>query len=416
MPAHDATQALQRWALPLVLMAATMLNYLDRQTLSILAPFIQRDLRLDNEALGWLFSAFYYSYTLAQFGVGTLLDRAHLRWAYGLAVVAWSLAAGLTGAATSFATLLLFRIMLGLAESANWPGAMRIIARALPPQDRPLANGIFTSGTSIGALIAPALVLALAARSGWRWTFVWVASLGLLWFAGWLPFSAHSALSGIWRSCERRATPAGAYRELLRSPQFWRVFFVTITVNPCLYFSVNWLPTYFVQERHVSPGSQLALLLTASYLGLGAGNWSCGLACRALVGRGWILSKARRAVFFSASALLALSALVPLVPGVTLTGWLLVAVNLGIGMWIAMYLTLAQEVSPDHVATAAGLLGGAGSLVGALAMWVVGRLTRVMRSFTLPLVGVAGLGVLASVAGLLATRRTPAIRGNNRAG
>jgi MFS family permease len=115
---------------------------------------MQQELGLTNVALGWLFSVFYYSYTFAQFGIGAILDRAHLRWAYGLGVVAWSAAAALTALATGFASLLVFRMLLGVTESVNWPAAMRMVARAMPPDERSLGNGIFTSGTSLGALIA----------------------------------------------------------------------------------------------------------------------------------------------------------------------------------------------------------------------------------------------------------------------
>src|SRR6185369_8358246 len=115
------------------------------------------------------------------FAIGLVLDRSNLRWAFAVAVLAWSAAAGLTSLAGGFASLLFFRLLLGVAESANWPAAMRIVARALPPEDRQLGNGIFTSGTSVGALIAPSLILGLASAAGWRWAFVGIAALGVAW-------------------------------------------------------------------------------------------------------------------------------------------------------------------------------------------------------------------------------------------
>lgn len=392
----------RRWLLCLLLLAATTLNYLDRQTLSILAPFIQQDLGLDNEALGWTFSAFYYAYTLAQFGVGAVLDRTHLGWSYSLAVLAWSGAAALTGLARSFGALLSFRILLGVAEAANWPAAMRIVARTLPPQDRALGNGIFTSGTSLGALIAPALALGAAAWVGWRGAFPAVASLGLLWFVAWLWFTAHPGFAPVWRGSPRARSPVASYAAILRAPQFWRVFAITILVNPCLYFNVNWLPTYFVQERRVTPGRFLGAVLTLIYVGLDAGYLTCGFAVRQLSKR-YGLRRARRIVFLTATALLSLALGIPLLPSVGWAAAALVLVNMGAGMWIAMYLTLAQEVSTRDVATAAGLLGGSGSLAGGLAMWAVGRVTRLRRSFTLPFVGVGMAAVLAGLAGLAAT-------------
>ena len=127
---------LSKWGLCLMMMGATTLIYLDRQAVGLLAPTIQENLGIDNEGLGWVFSVFYYAYTAAQFGVGILLDRFSLRWLYGGAIVAWAAASTLTGLAQSFAMLLAFRILLGFMESGNWPGAMRIVSRALPPGER----------------------------------------------------------------------------------------------------------------------------------------------------------------------------------------------------------------------------------------------------------------------------------------
>ena len=154
-----------KWGLCSLLFLATILNYLNRQTLSILAPTLQHQMHMGNEALGWLFAAFYYTYTLFQFAVGPVLDRFNVRWCFAIAVFAWSLVSGLTGLATGFAGLLVFRLLLGVMESANWPASLRIVARVFPPKERTLATGFFTSGTSVAALIAPGMILAILAAS-----------------------------------------------------------------------------------------------------------------------------------------------------------------------------------------------------------------------------------------------------------
>src|SRR6185503_13133336 len=137
----------KKWQLCFVLFVATTLNYLDRQTMSIVAPAVQREMHLDNEALGWLFAVFYYAYTFSQMAVGPILDRANLRWAFTFAVLLWSIVSALTGLATGFVTLVICRLALGVVESANWPAGMRVVARLLEPRERALGNGIFTSGT-----------------------------------------------------------------------------------------------------------------------------------------------------------------------------------------------------------------------------------------------------------------------------
>ncbi len=397
---------MNKWALCVLLFLATTLNYLDRQTLGILAPIIQTELRLDNAALGTLFAVFYYTYTVAQFGIGGILDRSHLRWAYGIAVLAWSAVAALTSLANTFAMLIVFRLLLGIAESVNWPAAMRIVARALPPSERSLGNGIFTSGTSIGALIAPGLVLGLVATIGWRWSFVVVGSFGVLWFVLWMLMTRSPSLDPVWRSdpADVRVQSAGAYREVLQNRQFWRVFIVTILVNPCLYFSVNWLPTYFVQERGVKPGSELGWILTLIYLGLDLGYLFSGGGVLLLTKWRWPLGRARKTVFLTAAVLLASCGLVPFASTLNMAVILLVVVNFGAGAWISMYLTMAQEVSDQYVSTAAGLLGGSGSLAGAVAMWGVGVVTQRTSSFAAPMLAISIAAALAAFAGLAVTR------------
>jgi ACS family hexuronate transporter-like MFS transporter len=398
-----------RWALCILLFLATTLNYLDRQTLGIVAPILQKDLDLDNAALGWLFSVFYYTYTFAQFAVGPLLDRWHLRWAYGLAVLAWSATGALTALSRTFTHLLGFRLALGITESANWPAAMRIVARLLPPGERAMGNGIFTSGTSVGALIAPAMVLGMAHWWGWRAAFVGVGALGALWFIAWVWFSGRSEFTLVWKDEQGAradaARPPAAHGEMLRMPQFWRVFAVAVLVNPCLYFNVNWLPAYFVQQRGIDPGKELGAILTAIYLGLDLGYLFCGSAVLWMARRGVDVGTARRRVFLLATALVGLSAAAPIVPATMSAVIVLIVVNFGIGIWIAMYLTMAQEVSEKNVSTAAGLLGGSGSLAGALAMWAVGKVTQQTGSFAIPMAAVSAAVVVAALAGLAVTRR-----------
>lgn len=396
-----------KWRLPLLLLLATTLNYLDRQTMGILAPVIQKQMGFDNEALGWLFSVFYYAYTLSQFGVGPLLDRRNLRWVYGLAVLAWSAACGLTGLAAGFYGLIAFRLLLGVMESANWPAAMRMISRLLPPADRPLGNGIFTSGTSIGALIAPACILGINAMFGWRWAFAAVGSLGALWVVLWMRLTRAPQLATVWTGAPP-GRPLRVYAAILRSPPFWRVFAVTILVNPCIYFNLNWLPTYFVQQRGLAAGRALGWILTLIYLGLDLGYLACGAAALWLARRGWPVQSARRLVFLAASALQLLAAAVPFLAGLTGAVAALVVVNFAIGVWVAIYLTMAQEVSETHVGTAAGLLGGSGALAGALAMWAVGRVTARTASFAIPMIAVAAAAVPTAWAGLAVTRARPA--------
>jgi ACS family hexuronate transporter-like MFS transporter len=390
-----------KWRLCSLLFLATVLNYLDRQTISVLAPVMQKEMGLNNVALGWIFSAFYYAYTGCQLVAGLTLDRVHLRWAFGAAVLAWSLVSALTGLAGGFLSLLGFRLLLGMMESANWPGAIRIVSRTFKPRERALGNGIFTSGSSVGALIAPMLIVGISSAFGWRWAFVGIGSLGGIWFAAWVVLTRSRDFAPVWKdsSDSRKGQPLWAgVLSIVRSPQFVPVLLVAVLVNPCMYFSVNWLPTYFAQQRHLAVGNQMAWILTAIYLGIDLGNIACGVGILALTRRGYSISGARRVMFLLASVTVASCAAVPLLP-LRSAVLALVAVNFGTGIWTAMYLTMAQEVSSANPSTSIGILSGCGSLAGAWAMTAVGKITQSTGSFSIPMQMVATAAALAAIAG-----------------
>lgn len=381
-----------RWRLAVFLLLATTLNYLDRQTISILAPVIQREMRLDNESLGWLFAGFYYAYTVAQFGAGWLLDRSNLLVVYGAAVAAWSAVAALTGLANGFASLLGFRVLLGVMESMNWPAATRMVALGFPPSHRSFANGFFTSGTSIGAVIAPSLILGISALAGWRASFAAVGALGLAWIFAWSRFDP-----ALPTGRPPRATVP--YGRVLRNLRFWRVFVITISINPALYFLLNWLPTYLSQQLAIADARALAWMLTAAYLSLDAGNLAAGGIVLLVLRRGAAMRTARRLVFSLASGLSLAAVWIPgtRAPGFALA--LICCVACSLGLWVSMYLTLAQEVDDEAVATVAGLLGGSGALAGAIAMWAVGRISAHTGSFAIPMFAVTVAALIATFAG-----------------
>ena len=175
-----------RWYICGFVFFATVLNYMNRQTLSIVAPLIQKDFHLDNEQLGALFSAFYVSYGIAVALIGELIDRMSTRIAFALAVAWWSVATALTGLAQSFWQLFGFRLALGIGEAGNWPITARLVSMYLAPKERTLANSIYMGGGSLGlAIIGPTLV-GLSLWYGWRAGFVVIGALSCVWLIAWL--------------------------------------------------------------------------------------------------------------------------------------------------------------------------------------------------------------------------------------
>jgi cyanate permease len=192
--------------------------------------------------------------------------------------------------------------------------------------------------------------------------------------------------------------------DIVKSRGFFWVLVVSILVNPCLYFSVNWLPTYFAQQRALAPGVQLGWILTLIYLGLDIGNLVCGTVILAMVRRGYAVLAARRIVCLAVTVPLLLCASVPFLPLLYQAVAVLVGVNIGLGIWVAAYLTMAQDISKANVSTTIGILSGSGSLAGALAMWAVGKVTQATASFAIPMATFALASGVAAVAGYMASR------------
>ena len=151
-----------KWWIAIVLFLATVLTYLDRQTLALSAPAVTKEMHLSDEQYGQLLAAFRWTYALMHVVAGLLADRLPLRMIYAAAVLVWSAAGAAAACAGRFAQLMVTRQVLGIGEAFNWPCATRIVANMLPPEDRGLASGIFNSGSAVGSLVAPFLILPLA--------------------------------------------------------------------------------------------------------------------------------------------------------------------------------------------------------------------------------------------------------------
>ena len=175
------------WALCWLMFASTVLNYMDRQTITLVEDQISQSFSIpDFAGFGWILSAFFMTYALFQVPAGYLVDRWDLRWAYAAAVAWWSLAAVAIALVPSLGWLVACRALLGVGESFNWPCALRVTVRVLPQQDRTLGNGIFNSGAAVGAVLTPIIVTFLTPSLGWRATFALIGALGFIWVGGWL--------------------------------------------------------------------------------------------------------------------------------------------------------------------------------------------------------------------------------------
>jgi ACS family hexuronate transporter-like MFS transporter len=257
----------------------------------------------------------------------------------------------------------------------------------VPPADRPLANGIFNSGTAAGAILAPLVVTGLTLHFGWRSPFVFTGALGALWVAIWLVY-----MSG--KSAGLRAQPVapaaipGVISRVLGSRGFWMLATAAVVVNSVSYFLADWIPLYLKTERGFSFGTGNALVILV-YAGLDAGNLAVGFYVRRLVDRGCTVVAARNQALLLSCLCMSAATLAGWSPSAWVALGCIILTAIGVAGFLVIYLTLVQDLDPAHVGTTAGLLGGLGNLCYGLVSPYIGRLADLHQTgLTFLLIGV----------------------------
>ena len=201
IPEKSLTKPLSniRWTIVALLFFATTINYIDRQVIGLLKPFIQGDLHWDEADYGYIVTAFQMAYALGMIISGRLLDRFGTRIGYSMSIFVWSVGATLHSVMHSVFGFGVVRAVLGFGEAGNFPAAVKTIAEWFPKRDRAFATGIFNAGSTIGAIIAPIIVATVTISLGWRWAFIITGSLGIIWIVFWYLFyqspSKHKRIS-----------------------------------------------------------------------------------------------------------------------------------------------------------------------------------------------------------------------------
>ena len=365
-----------RWRMIALAFLATMINYLDRQTLSVAAPTLREQFHMSNEVYSRVVTAFLFAYTIMNGASGPLIDRLGTRIGYGLCVAWWSIAAALHALATGPLSLGLYRFLLGMGEAGNWPGAVKVVAEWFPERERALACGIFNSGSAVGAIAAPPLVAYLILRFGWKVAFAFVGLAGLLWLAAWFgmyhtPASApaEDAASAV------NDEPTAPVSRLLRM-RFVQAFTLSkIFMDPVWYFYIFWFPEYLKSTRHFN----LAAIGKYSWIPFavaGFGNILGGSLSGLLLRRGFSLTAARKTsvTFFAVLMTSAIPAV--LAESTTMAIGCVSVAMLGYTGCLANMLSFPADVfSKNTVASVYGLAsmgsGFGGMLFTLITGWVV---------------------------------------------
>jgi ACS family hexuronate transporter-like MFS transporter len=265
-----------RWIMISLAFWATVVNYLDRQTLSVAAPVLTEQFGMSSTSYSRVVFAFLLAYTIMNGVSGPLIDRLGTRAGYGLCMLWWSASSVLHAFSTGPVSLGVFRFLLGMGEAGNWPGAVKVVAEWFPEKERALASGIFNSGSSVGAILAPPVVAFILLRLGWRWAFVLVGLAGFVWLLVWWPIYKTPAASAT-EVLARVPT-----RELLRSRFVWSFTLSKVFMDPAWYFYVFWFPQYLKSARHFDMAA-IGAYAWMPFFVAGLGNLLGGLLARFLL-------------------------------------------------------------------------------------------------------------------------------------
>jgi predicted MFS family arabinose efflux permease len=275
----------------------------------------------------------------------------------------------------------------------------------LPSKERTLGNSIYMGGGSLGLVLVQPLAVWLSIRYGWRAGFFAIGSLSTFWIVAWLWWFTPRRVAGLVRHDEGAARTAPvSWREVVAVPRFWGLLVASLFGNACLYFLMNWIPTFLIQDRHFAFNMTLGGVLILPYLGLDLGYLVSGFLVLRLAGLGTTVARARRMVIIGSASLMAVSMIfVPLMTSNTIALLLLFAGALGMAGWNSNYLCFVEELSPRKVAAVAGVVGSAGAFAGALSLWLAGVVSEAAGDFT-PVFLIIGAMIWVASLGLLVTR------------
>jgi ACS family hexuronate transporter-like MFS transporter len=448
-----------RWWIVSLIFLATLINYIDRQTLSVLAPLITKDLGLNNTQFAGIVTWFLLAYTISQGLSGKLYDRIGTRLGFVVSITVWSLAAIMHSFARGLVSLSLVRFVLGLGEAGNWPGAAKTVAEWFPVRQRALGMAIFNSGAAIGAMIAPPVIVWLQRQVGWPKTFVVTGMLGFGWLVLWLLFyqspKRHRWItdeelqlieegkeerlgdgetgrqgdgeSGRQGDAENRLVTASAclsvpassslpvtpsptlpvssprWRDLLRQRQVWTIVVARCLTDPIWWLYITWLPKYLFDARGFNL-AKIAMFAWAPYVAADAGSLLGGWLSGHLIKLGWSVDRARKSVIALGALMMPAGILAAFASSPMVALALIGAVLFGFQVWINNVQTLPGDFFPDRAVASVAGLGGTGAGIGSMIFilttgWVVDHFSYVPVLVAAGLLAPIGTAVLFMLSG-----------------
>ena len=397
------------WLLLAMLAFSTFLNYIDRQTLSLLAKPIQLELMMDDAAYAVIVSCFMVAYMLGNLTSGYVIDKLGPMRALPFFVVAWSFAGAFCGLAQSAPQLGVSRFLLGLFETGNFIAAPIIVALYLPDHQRTFGVGVYTAAAMFGAAVSPPMVTQINELVGWRNAFIIMGAAGVVWVMAWqlLPVGNPRELEKTERdsAVSRGAIDLTSWSEAVRQPKVWAYAFGAMLTYPVWFFYLNWFPKYLTDERGLST-LQMGARAWVVYLFAGIGCMVAGAIVAGLVRTRLTPVKARLVVLGGVSILAPIGALNFFEPALTVSLGIAACVALIHMIWQTTLTSLPIELFTSRsLGKVFGVAGMASGLGGVLSTWLIGRLVGVV-SYK-PMFLVMGVVYAIALAAVIAMLRRP---------
>jgi ACS family hexuronate transporter-like MFS transporter len=385
-----------RWWILALLFVVTIVNFVDRQTLSIVAPILRDDLHLSNTDYGTILSAFQLGMAVGELPMGWLMDRRGARFGLAFAVLSWSLANALHVVAATALQFGLFRFWLGSGECGNYSGGNKIVAQWFPTRERALAIGIFNSASMLGSLIAMVSIPFITLRYGWKTAFVVPSALGAFWVIAWLTVYRKPTRD---ESDDRTTESLPPLRALLARRDTWALMGCRFLVGPVVQLYLYWTPEYLYRTHGLSLRA-IGAFAWIPFLFGDLGSIGGGLVAGRLIARGVPVARTRRLTLLAGAGCCLASAVVA---GAHTAGIAIAAICLVLlghtFLSANMFASISDVFPSGAVARVTGLTGVAGSVSGMIFPWVTGVI--VDRASYTPVFWLASLMPLAGVLALL---------------
>jgi ACS family hexuronate transporter-like MFS transporter len=378
-----------RWWVAILLAAATALNYLDRQSLPVVINEIKKTIPISDIDYSYLQMAFLLAYGIMYAVGGRIIDLLGTRIGYTVMIIWWSIANMLQGLVSSMLGLGVARFLLGIGEGGGFPGSAKAVSEWFPAKERSFAFGIFNTGSSIGAVIAPPLIALIAVSLSWRWVFIFFGLAGLFWAIIWFLVYNTPAKSGFVTHNEKEyiegsnvviKTEKGVIYEsairwidLFKYRKLWGLLLIKLFSDSAWYFFIFWLPKYLGDIRNLNI-KEIGYYAWIPYAFAGVGSFVGGWFSSYLIKRNLTLDASRKIALGIAAALLPVSLLITNAPlGLAIVFFS--AAMLGHQFWSTIVQTLATDIFPSSiVGSVAGLMGAIGSFGALLFNLLVGIL------------------------------------------